>query len=159
MTSDRKHPEQKPVLNLDLQKFMGRWYVISCIPTIFEAGAHNAIEKYTWNAEKDRVDIDFTFNKDSFNGPLKAIPQKGFIYNKVHFSEWRVQPWWPLKFTYLVIDVAPDYTDTIIGVPSRNYVWIMSRDKKMAEDRYQQLVDKIKNLGYDISKLKKVPHQ
>lgn len=29
---------------VDLNRFMGDWYVIACIPTFIEKGAHNAIE-------------------------------------------------------------------------------------------------------------------
>jgi lipocalin len=33
---------------LDMEGMMGKWYVISCIPTVFEKGAHNAVENYSW---------------------------------------------------------------------------------------------------------------
>jgi len=144
--------------SLDLPKFMGRWYVIANIPTYFEKGAHNATETYTWNHEENRIDIDFSFNKDSLDGPVKKIPQTGWVYNETTKAEWRVQPLWPLKLAYLVLDVAPDYSDTIIGVPSRNYVWIMARESSLKPARYKALVKKVKELGYDTSLLQLIPH-
>jgi apolipoprotein D and lipocalin family protein len=150
-------PDQPTVEHLELEKFMGRWYVIASIPTSFEEGAFNAIETYTWNEKEDRVDIDFRFRVGRFDGPEKVIPQKGFIYNKTTNAEWRIQPFWPLKFPYLVVDLAPDYSDTIIGMPNRQYVWIMARTPKISESRYNQLVEKVRALGYDMNLLKKVP--
>ncbi len=150
-------PEQKTVGRVELQKFMGRWYVIASIPTSFEEGAVNAVETYTWNEEKERIDIDFRFHKDRADGPEKVIPQKGFIYNKDTNAEWRIQPFWPLKFAYLIVDLADDYSDTIIGVPNRKYVWIMARSPKIADARYAALVEKVRVLGYDLTQLKKVP--
>ncbi len=144
---------------VDLPRFMGQWYVIANIPTVFESGAHNAIETYTWNSEEKRIDIDFRFQKDSFTGPTKKIPQKGWIYNEQTKAEWRVQPLWPFKLAYLILDVAPDYSDTIIGVPSRKYVWIMARTPKISDKRYQELVGKVVELGYDRAKLQIVPQQ
>ncbi len=144
---------------IDLDRFMGDWYVIANIPTVFEKGAHNAIEIYTWNAKEERIDIDFRFQKDSFTGPTKKIPQKGWVYNKETNTEWRVQPLWPFKLAYLVLDVASDYSDTIIGVPSRKYVWIMARKPQLPEKRYQELVKKVQEMGYDISRLQLVPQQ
>jgi apolipoprotein D and lipocalin family protein len=143
---------------LDLPKFMGRWYVIANIPTYFEKGAHNAVEIYTWNHEKNRIDIDFTFNHGSLDGPVKKIPQKGWVYNESTKAEWRVQPLWPFKLAYLVLDVAPDYSDTIIGVPSRKYVWIMAREPSLKPERYAELVNKVKELGYDPALLQLIPH-
>ena len=69
----------RTVEHIDITRFMGRWYVIANIPTFIEKGAHNAIELYTWNGEKDRIDIDFRFNKGSFDGKLKVYPQKAWI--------------------------------------------------------------------------------
>jgi apolipoprotein D and lipocalin family protein len=138
---------------------MGPWYVIASIPTMFEKGAYNAVESYSWNAEEDRIDIDFSFRKDAFDGPIKKIPQTAKIYNRETNSEWRVRPFWPLSLAYLIVDLAPDYSDTIIGVPSRKYVWIMARSKTLPDERYRVLVEKIKALGYDITKLQKVPQR
>lgn len=151
--------ELKTVQKVDIPKFMGTWYVIANIPTFIEKGAHNAIEKYSWNEKEDRIDVDFTFNKDGFDGEKKSYPQKGFIYNKMTNAEWRIQPFWPLKFTYLVMDLAPDYSWTVIGVPNRSYVWIMARNSKMDENLYSELVQKIKAQGFDIKLLEKVPQQ
>ncbi|QDK44591.1 hypothetical protein DOM22_05165 [Bdellovibrio sp. ZAP7] len=142
---------------VDVSRFMGDWYVIANIPTFVEKGANNAIESYSWNSKEERIDVDFRYNADSPTGPVKRYPQKAWIYDKKTNAEWRVQPWWPLKFAYLVIDLADDYSYTVIGVPSRNYVWIMSRKPTMPSDVYDTLVAKLKASGYDISKIQKVP--
>ena len=156
---DKTLPPQPTVAKVEIPKFMGRWYVIASIPTVFEKGAFNAIETYTWNEKKDRIDVDFRFNKDAFDGDEKKYPQKAFIYNEESKAEWRVQPFWPLKFAYLIVDLADDYSDTIIGVPDRGHVWIMAREPQMTETRYAALVAKVKSLGYDLAKLVKVPHR
>lgn len=155
----RNLPPQPTVDRVEIPRFMGTWYVIATIPTMFEKGAHNATETYTWNEAENLVDVDFRFRKDAFDGKEKSIPQKGFIYNEVSKAEWRIQPFWPLSFAYLIVDLASDYSDTIVGVPDRKYVWIMARQPQMQATRYQELVTKVKNLGYDTSKLIQVPQQ
>jgi apolipoprotein D and lipocalin family protein len=152
-------PELKTVEKVDIPQFMGTWFVISNIPTFIEKNAYNAIEKYTWNEKEDRIDVDFSFNKGSFTGEKKEYPQKAFIYNKKTNAEWRIQPFWPLKFAYLVVDVAPDYSWTIIGVPNREHVWIMARTPTLPQETYDMLVAKVKENLFDVSKLEKVPHK
>jgi apolipoprotein D and lipocalin family protein len=156
---DRDLPPQPIVNKVEIPRFMGKWYVIANIPTMFEKNAYNATETYSWNSEKSQIDIDFKFNKNGFDGPVKSIPQKAFIFDDKTKAEWRVQPFWPLKFAYLIVDLADDYSDTIIGVPSRNHVWIMARTPQIPADRYARLVEKTKSLGYDIAKLEKVPQR
>lgn len=40
------------VANVNLDRFMGKWYVIAGRFTFVEKGAHNAIEIYTYNQKK-----------------------------------------------------------------------------------------------------------
>jgi apolipoprotein D and lipocalin family protein len=150
-------PEQKISRKVDLPRFMGRWYVIASNPTVFESGANNATETYTWNEAKQRIDVDFRFHQDTPNGKEKTIPQKGFVYDHVTNAEWRIQPFWPLKFGYLIIGLAEDYSDTTIGTPGRDNVWVMSRSPSLSEARYHEILQRLRTLGYDVSKIKKVP--
>ncbi|MGE3260934.1 MAG: lipocalin family protein [Bacteriovoracia bacterium] len=156
-TPSKELPSQETVDHVDLQRFMGKWYVIASIPTSAEKDAVNATETYTWNAKEERVDIDFRFRQGSASGEEKIIPQKGFIENKETNAEWRVQPFWPLKFAYLIVDLAPDYSDTIIGRPGRENVWVLAREPRMSDVRYRQLMRKIEAWGYEVKELKKVP--
>ena len=72
MGSNRKLAKLETVEYVDLQKFMGDWYVIANIPTFIEKGAVNAIESYRLDSE-GRVKTTFTFRKDSVSGPEKNI--------------------------------------------------------------------------------------
>jgi apolipoprotein D and lipocalin family protein len=149
----------KPVKHVDIQRYMGKWYVIASIPTFIEKGAHNAIETYTWNAKEDRIDVGYTFNQGSFSGEMKSYPQKAFIYNRETNSEWRIQLFWPLKFAYLITDLAPDYSYTVVAVPDRENVWIMARTPTLPDTVYQNILDKLKEQLFDLKDLKKVPQQ
>ncbi len=145
------------VANVNLDRFMGKWYVIAGRFTFVEKGAHNAIEIYTYNQKKQRIDIAFTFRKDSFNGKLKSLPQKAWIINKKTNAHWKVRPFWPLKFDYLVLALDPNYQWVAIGVPSQKYLWIMARTPHFSE--VDQVLSQLVTKGYDISRLVEVPHQ
>jgi|FLOH01.1.fsa_nt_gi apolipoprotein D and lipocalin family protein len=147
---------QKLVDQVDLKKFMGDWYVIASIPTMFEKRAVNAVENYTWNA-KGYVDVTFTYNQDKPDGKAKRMTQKGFIYDQESNAEWRVQPLWPLRLGYLILDLAEDYNYTVIGVPNRKYLWIMAREPSLSDSVYQNILGRVEQQGYAISEIHKVP--
>lgn len=149
--------EQKLVEYVDLQRFMGDWYVIANIPTRFELGAVNAVENYTWNEKKEIVDVTFEYRADHPDGELKQMTQKGFIYDKESNAEWRIQPIWPLKMGYLILDLADDYSYTVIGVPSRKYLWIMAREQTLPDSTYQDIIKRVKTQGYDLDQIQQVP--
>lgn len=143
---------------VDLERFMGDWYVIGNIPVFVEKDAYNAKETYEL-AEDGTIPTTFSFNQGSFDGPLKTMHPKGFIRNKQTNAEWRMQFLWPFKADYLITYLSDDYQTTIIGVPGRKYAWIMARSKTLPDATYQKLVAELKRQGHDLSKLRKVPQR
>ncbi len=150
--------EKMTVDSVDIQKFMGKWYVLGGRFTALETQVHNATESYTWNQEKKRIDIDFKYNKGSLTGKVKSYPQKGWIYNSKTNAHWKVQPIWPLKLNYLIVGLASDYSWTAIGVPDQKYLWIMARSPDNAEQKIVAAKARLKEIGYDGTVEVTVPH-
>ena len=151
-------PPIHTVETLDIEPFMGDWYVIANIPTFIEKGAHNAIESYRLD-EDGTVLTTFTFNKGSFDGPEKKYTPRGYIRDRKSNAVWAMQFIWPIKMEYRIIFLSSDYTQTVIGRTKRDYVWIMARTPSIPESDYQNILKFIGKQGYDISKVQKVPQQ
>jgi apolipoprotein D and lipocalin family protein len=149
----------KTVPHVDLDRFMKKWFVIAGRLTSFEEGAHNAVEEYKYNQKEQRIDISFSFNKDSFDGKLKEIPQKAWPENKETNAHWKISPFWPLKFDYLIIALADDYSWTAIGVPNQKYLWIMADDWNMSEAKLQEVINQIRKAGYPVNDIIRVPQK
>ena len=148
----------KTVEYVDIERFMGDWYVISNIPTFIEKRATNALESYRLNNKRE-IETTFTFHEDSPKGDKKIYKPKGFIKNNKTNAEWRMQFLWPFKMPYLIIDLDKNYNYTVIGVPNRKYVWIMSRKPSLDSKTYNIIIDKLKQVGYDIKQIKKVTQE
>ena len=137
---------------------MGDWYVIANIPTFIEKNAYNAVESY--RLEKDgTVATTFKFNKGSADGPVKEYHPRGFVGDDPSNAVWGMQFFWPFKTEYRVIYLNEDYTTTVIGRTKRDYVWIMARTPSMQEDEYAAILDFLKDQGYDLQKVQKVPQE
>ncbi|MBJ89950.1 MAG: hypothetical protein CMO98_08845 [Woeseia sp.] len=143
---------------VDLERFMGDWYVIASIPTFVEKGAHNAVEKYALNADGS-IQTTFIFRKNSFDGERKEHNPTGYVLNTETNAEWGMQFIWPIKADYRIVYLADDYSKTIIGRNDRDYVWIMARTPVIQEEQYAALRQMVDDMGYDLSKLLKVPQQ
>ncbi len=151
-------PPIKTAEYVDINRFMGDWYVIGNIPTFIETEAYNAIESYELK-DGSVVDTTFTFNKGGFDGELKTYNPTGFIYDDPSNAVWGMRFIWPIKADYRIVYVDEDYQNTIIGRNKRDYVWIMSRNSQMDEATYQDLIDQVAEQGYDISLIRRVPQQ
>jgi apolipoprotein D and lipocalin family protein len=67
----------------------------------------------------------------------------------------KVQFFWPFKGKYWIIDLAEDYSYAVVGHPNKKFLWILSRTATMNENTYQQIISRIKEKGFDISKIKR----
>jgi apolipoprotein D and lipocalin family protein len=146
----------KPVDRVDLDRFMGDWYVIATIPTWFEKGAYNAVETYSVQAD-GRVATSFRFRKGSYDGPVKTIHSTGFVRERSANAVWGVQVFWPFKAQYIVAYLKDDYSQTIIARDARDYTWIMARTPSIPQADYESLLGRVKAMGYPLSKIRKVP--
>lgn len=145
------------VKQVELARFMGPWYVIANIPTFIETEAYNAVESYELNPD-GTIHTTFTFNKGALDGPPKQYEPKGFVVPGTGNAIWGMRFVWPIKAEYVISHVDATYSETIIARSSRDYVWIMARTPSISAERYQSLVEKVGALGYDVGKLRKVPH-
>ena len=143
---------------VDLERFMGDWYVIANIPTAPEKGAHNAVESY--RLDKDgSIATTFTFREGSFDGPEKVMRPRGFVRDRTSNAVWGMQFIWPIRAEYLIAHVDADYTETIIARSRLDYVWIMARTPQISEADYARLTRKVADLGYDMARLERVPQR
>ena len=153
-----KGPEMKTVDYVDLERFMGPWYVIANIPTFLEKDAYNAIETYTLN-DDGTIATNFTFRKGGPDGDQKEYNPKAFVVDTSSNALWGMRFVWPIKADYRIVYLDDDYDMTIIARQKRDYVWIMARMPTISDEDYYRLESMVKSLGYDLAKLQRVPQR
>lgn len=151
-------PPIQPVAQVELPRYMGDWYVIANIPPWIEQGAHNSVENYRLD-EDGNIPTTFTYRKDAYDGPLKTLHSKGFVVDPDSKARWGVQFIWPIKAEYLIAWLADDYSQVIVARNARDYVWVMARTPVISDADYAALRERVQALGYDISKLNRVPQR
>jgi apolipoprotein D and lipocalin family protein len=151
-----KMDEMKTVEYVDIDRFMGDWYVIANIPTFLEKGAHNAVENYALN-DDGTIATTFTYRADAFDGKEKEYHPKGFIKDTESNALWGMRFIWPIKADYRIVYLDDAYSMTIVGRQNRDYVWIMARTPTISAQDYEQLVSFVGSIGYDVSLLQRVP--
>lgn len=144
--------------NVDIPRFMGRWYVISNIPTPFEKNVYEAVEEYTLD-DDGRVQTRFTYRDGSFEAPIEEMTPVGHVYPDSGNARWGMQFIWPFRADYRILYVSPDYAHTVIGRARRDYAWIMSRQARIDEGQHAELVNVLVEAGYDVSGLRRVPQR
>ena len=137
MTSVLSIPQSlQPVPFEDLKKYAGEWYEIASFPKGFKIGCNYIAAEYSLNDQ-----FHVKANKGLVKHPPLLIGEKK--QNLIFF--------WPFKGKYWVIELADDFSYIVVGHPTRNYVWILSRFPSMADVTLKTIIAKIKDKGYDTS--------
>jgi apolipoprotein D and lipocalin family protein len=156
--STTAHKPLPPVDYVDLERFMGDWYVIANITTFIEKGAHNALEQYEL-AEDGTILTTFTFRKDGFDGEQKRYTPRGFVRDTESNAVWGMQFIWPIKADFRIVYLDEGYTQTVIGRNKRDYVWIMARTPSIPEEDLQAIIAYLGEQGYDVNEIQRVPQR
>ncbi|NBB79681.1 MAG: hypothetical protein GVY36_09590 [Verrucomicrobia bacterium] len=141
---------------VELEAFMGRWYVHGYTPILVDKEAHNAIEHYRLDAD-EKIQTTYQFRDGGFDGELKTYTPVGWVHDEASNAEWRMQFIWPFRAEYIILHVDEDYRETIIAHPNRKYAWIMLRSKEVSEADYERLIGKLEAVGYDRDVIQRLP--
>ena len=148
--STKQDTDLKTVEKVDLQRYLGDWYEIARYEHKFQKDCKNVKANYSLREDK-KIQIVNSCTKISTNEFKDA---KAVAYNvdetnsKLNVSFFR-----PFYGDYWILDLDKDYKYAIIGTPSKEYLWILSREKTMNQDLLNKLLEKITNMGFDKSKL------
>lgn len=142
------------VPSVDLKKYSGKWYEIASYPQKFQKGCHCTTAEYTLT-DKDYVIVENRCNRDSVNGKESYIKGKAFVEKNSGNAKLKVQFFWPFRGKYWIIDLADDYSYAVVSHPNREYLWILSRTPKMKTEVYAQILEKLKEKGFDLAKLQR----
>ncbi len=148
-------PPLRTVERVDLQRYMGRWYEIATIPMSFQKGCVGVTATYTLRPDGD-VDVVNTCRKETLDGPERSATGKAWSVDPSN-AKLEVRFFWPFHGSYWVIDLSPDYQWAVVGHPSREYLWILSRTPQMDAVTYEAILGRLRAQAYDTTLLVKTP--
>lgn len=142
------HPPLPTVKKVEPDRYLGLWYEIGRYPNRFEEGCTAVTAEYGREGEK----ISVTNRCRLFNPGGKekvargtAYPVKGSANAKL-----RVTFFWPFYGDYQVLMLAPDYRYAVVGEPSREYLWILSRTPGLDREDRESILARLPGLGYPV---------
>jgi len=137
---------------LDLNRYAGTWYELARFDTFFQKGCVASTATYTPRENGD-VTVLNRCREDRVDGKLKEITGKAWVPDRAEPGKLRVQFFWPFSGPYWVLEVAEDYSWALVGHPEKTRCWVFTRAPAIEDGLYQQLVEKLRARGYDVSKL------
>lgn len=147
-------PKVKPVSELDLNRYLGKWYEIAAIPQKFQKGCVATTAEYSLRKD-GQIKVNNTCRLNTVDGPVKTAIGRAWIPNHEKPAQLKVSFFWPFAGKYWVIELGQDYEYAVVGHPSRKYLWILSRTPTLETPVLEELLNRIEQKhGYSRESLK-----
>lgn len=145
---------------VDLDRYAGDWYLIAHIPTSRDVGAHNAQEHYQ-RLSAANVGITYRNRLGGFDGRHKRMTPTAKIIADSNNALWGVRfGWyWPFWYEYRIAHLEPDYSAAIVARSKLDFLWLFSREPQMEPAQLARYTQLMRDWGYDVSRLEKVPQR
>ncbi len=138
------------VPSVDLDRYLGTWYEIARYPNGFQKKCERSWVEYSL---RDDGKIQVINKCIKFDSKISQIKGKAWVYDKESNAKLKVQFFWPFSANYWIIDLGKNYEYAVVSEPKRKFLWILSRNKFVPEEQYQQILQRLTEKGFDISKL------
>ena len=152
----KEFPELRVVSYVDLERYLGKWYEIARYPNSFEEGCFGSTAFYE-KMNDGKIKVINQCMKHNPKGNLIQAIGKAYIVDKVTNAKLKVQFFWPFKGDYWIIILEKDYQYAVVSEPNRQFLWILSRSKRIEAEKLELLKRKIRQKGFDLSYLITTP--
>lgn len=151
--SGNRHVPQ-PAKLVELSKYLGLWHEFARYDMSFERGCEGVTAQYALRPD-GLVSVVNTCRQGAPNGPVKVARGKAVPVAGSNGAKFKVSFFGPALFTnYWVLDRADDYSWAIVGEGAGRFLWILTREAAPAPARRAQLLQRVRELGYDLSMIR-----
>ena len=147
-------PPLEAVQQVDLERYLGTWYEIASYPQRFQKGCTGTTATYTLRDDGE-IDVLNKCRKESLDGPEDVAEGRARVVDRESNAKLEVSFFGPFWGDYWIIDLGSDYEYAVVGHPSRDYLWILSRTPTLDDDTYDGILSRLEEMGYPLEPLEK----
>lgn len=149
----------RPVAEVDLERYSGRWHEVARLPNRFQDDcAAETTAEYTLLANGEIRVVNSCLKPDGTTmraeGRARLRDRAGLASQlKVRFAP-RILSFLPMVWgDYWILDLTEDYDAALVGEPGREYLWLLSRSPELDPSTRERLLRTAAAQGFDLSRL------
>lgn len=147
-------PPLQTVEEVDLSRYIGTWYEIASYPQFFQRRCTGTTATYRLR-DDGLIDVENRCFRDSLEGREVVAKGRARVPDPADSARLEVSFFGPFWGDYWVIDLGADYEYAVVGNPSRDFLWILSRTPTMEDAVYQGILERLRANGYTLDELQK----
>jgi apolipoprotein D and lipocalin family protein len=138
------------VESVDMDRYLGKWYQYAYIPNSFQP-RDGALTTAEYSLKPNgKISVVNTSYKDWQGTEIKKVAKARAWVVDPSNAKLKVSFFWPFTGDYWIIDLDQEnYSYAVVGEPSLKYLWILSRSTQMDAVLYSEILERIRNKGYN----------
>jgi lipocalin len=143
--------DNSTITAFDLDRYLGKWYEIARYDHAFERGLVGSMAEYTLR-DDGMINVLNSGHLYTLDGKFKESTGKAKPNKNGKPGQLRVSFFGPFYSDYYILDLAPDYSYSVVGSSSPKYLWILSRTPRLKPQAKEEILTNLQQRGYDTSK-------
>jgi len=140
-------PPLHTVAQVDLSRYLGRWYEIARLPNSFQKKCLKSRADYSLRDDGDIAVLNSC--QDKQDGSLRQSKGRAWVVDPATNARLKVSFFWPFRGDYWIIELGNQYEYAVVGTPNRRYFWILSRSETMDSTLYEAILQRAGQQGFD----------
>ena len=144
--------DNSTITAFDLDRYLGKWYEIARYDHAFERNLVGTTAEYSIR-DDGKIKVLNSGYIGTLDGPYKESTGKAKARKNGTPGQLEVSFFGPFYGDYNIMELAPDYSYSVVGSSSPKYLWILSRTPQLTPEVKSSILSSLKKRGYDTSKL------
>jgi apolipoprotein D and lipocalin family protein len=136
--------------DVDLPSFQGKWFEIAKLPRATQADCTGTIAFY--KAREGGMDVINECHLKKLDGELRSSVARLYASGEGEAAKLSIDVH-GFVGDYWILEVGDHYEYAVIGVPARDYLWILSRTPTMDEETLDGVLARTRAKKFDTSRL------
>jgi lipocalin len=152
MTTSSQQIDNSTITMFDLNRYLGKWYEVARYDHAFERGLVGTTAEYSL-LDDGKIKVLNSGYINTLDGTYQQSVGKAKPNRNGKAGQLRVSFFGPFYSDYYILDLAPDYSYSVVGSSSPKYLWILSRTPHLNPKVQLEILTNLQQRGYDTQKL------
>jgi len=146
------------VQNVDIGRYMGRWYEVASLPQSFQKGCFATMADYRLKTN-GRVEVINSCRRGGLDGEVTVAKGRARVVDRQTNAKLKVMFQWPFEGDYWILALDTDYQHVLVGTPDRESLWVLSRSVDYDQTVVNGFLDLAEWYGFDVTALNWTLHR
>jgi apolipoprotein D and lipocalin family protein len=140
--------EPLDVAKVELGRMQGKWFEIATLPRPSQAGCTGTTAEYQLKSKTELLVVNECHEGD-LEGAVRRVAARAVVTDAATPAKLSLDFGFAYG-DYWIIEVGDDYDYAVVGHPTRDYLWILSRQRTLPKATLDGVLQRAQSRGFPV---------